>query len=162
MRDSEPGVQEQVARAVDGEAAVVSAGEAHLSHPTQGLLDALTIRQAKGALDRVSVAIVGDIARSRVARSAHRALATLGVPDIRIVAPRAMMPEAAEFAGARRFESLEDGHRGRGRRHDAAHPARARRRRPGGPAGLPPRVRADGGAPRGRQPATRSSCTRAR
>ena len=55
MRDAEPGVQEQVARAVDGEAAVVSAGEAHLSHPTQGLLDALTIRQAKGALDRVSV-----------------------------------------------------------------------------------------------------------
>jgi len=109
MRDGEPGVQEQVARAVDGEAAVVSAGEAHLSHPTQGLLDALTIRQAKGALDRVSVAIVGDIARSRVARSAHRALATLGVADIRIVAPRAMMPEAAEFAGARRFESLAEG-----------------------------------------------------
>jgi aspartate carbamoyltransferase catalytic subunit len=109
MRDSEPGVQEQVARAVDGEAAVVSAGEAHLSHPTQGLLDALTIRQAKGALDRVSVAIVGDVARSRVARSAHRALATLGVADIRIVAPRAMMPEAAEFAGARRCESLAEG-----------------------------------------------------
>jgi aspartate carbamoyltransferase catalytic subunit len=109
MRDVEAGVQEQVARAVDGEAAVVSAGEAHVTHPTQGLLDALTIRQAKGALDRVSVAIVGDIARSRVARSAHRALATLGVPDIRIVAPRAMMPDAAEFAGARRFGSLDDG-----------------------------------------------------
>ena len=109
VRDSEPGAQEQVARAVDGNAAVVSAGEAHLSHPTQGLLDALTIRQAKGPLDRVSVAIVGDLARSRVARSAHRALATLGVPDIRIVAPRAMMPEAAAFAGARRFESLEAG-----------------------------------------------------
>jgi aspartate carbamoyltransferase catalytic subunit len=109
MRDGEPGVQEQVAQAVDGKAAVVSAGEAHLTHPTQGLLDALTIRQAKGSLDRVSVAIVGDIARSRVARSAYRALATLGVPDIRIVAPRAMMPDAAEFAGARRFESLAAG-----------------------------------------------------
>jgi len=109
MRDVEPGVQEQVARAVDGEAAVISAGEAHLSHPTQGLLDALTIRQTKGALDQVSVAIVGDIARSRVARSAHRALATLGVPDIRIVAPQEMMPEAAEFAGARRYESLAQG-----------------------------------------------------
>ncbi len=109
MRDGEPGVQEQVARAVDGEAAVISAGEANLSHPTQGLLDALTIRQAKGDLERVSVAIVGDIARSRVARSAHRALATLGVPDIRIVAPHALMPEAAEFAGARRFESLAEG-----------------------------------------------------
>jgi aspartate carbamoyltransferase catalytic subunit len=109
MRDGETGVQEQVARAVDGEAAVVSAGEAHLSHPTQGLLDALTIRQSKGALDRVSVAIVGDVARSRVARSAHRALSTLGVPDIRIVAPLEMMPEAAEFAGARRYGSLAEG-----------------------------------------------------
>jgi aspartate carbamoyltransferase catalytic subunit len=109
MRSSEAGVQEQVARAVDGEAAVVSAGEAHLSHPTQGLLDALTIRQAKGDLGRVSVAIVGDVARSRVARSAHRVLATLGVPDIRIVAPQAMMPEASGFPGARRFDTLEAG-----------------------------------------------------
>jgi aspartate carbamoyltransferase catalytic subunit len=109
MRGSEAGVQEQVARVVDGEAAVVSAGEAHLSHPTQGLLDALTIRQAMGDLGRVSVAIVGDVARSRVARSAHQVLATLGVPDIRIVAPQEMMPEAAGFAGARRFDSLEAG-----------------------------------------------------
>jgi aspartate carbamoyltransferase catalytic subunit len=109
IRDAEPGVQERVARAVDGEAAVVSAGEAHRSHPTQGLLDALTIRQCRGGFDGVSVAIVGDIARSRVARSAHQALATLGAPDIRIVAPRAMMPEADEFPGARRFETLDEG-----------------------------------------------------
>jgi aspartate carbamoyltransferase catalytic subunit len=109
LRDSESGVHERVARAVDGEAAVVSAGESHLSHPTQGLLDALTLRQCKGDLSRLSVAIVGDIARSRVARSAHRAFATLGVPDIRIVAPRAMMPEAPEFEGCRRFEALDAG-----------------------------------------------------
>jgi aspartate carbamoyltransferase catalytic subunit len=109
IRDAEPGVQERVARALNGEAAVVSAGEAHLSHPTQGLLDALTIRQCRGDFDGISVAIVGDIARSRVARSAHRALETLGVPDIRIVAPRAMMPDAAEFTGARRFDSLDEG-----------------------------------------------------
>jgi aspartate carbamoyltransferase catalytic subunit len=109
IRDAEPGVQAAVAQAVDGEAAVVSAGEAHLSHPTQGLLDALTIRQCQGGFDGVSAAIVGDVARSRVARSAHRAFATLGVPDIRIVAPRAMMPPAGEFEGARRVESLDDG-----------------------------------------------------
>jgi len=109
IRDAEAGVQDAVARAVDGEAAVVSAGEAHLSHPTQGLLDALTIRQAKGDIGRARVAIVGDIARSRVARSAHRALATLGSREIRIVAPRGMMPAAGEFEGARRFESMEDG-----------------------------------------------------
>jgi aspartate carbamoyltransferase catalytic subunit len=109
IRDAEPGVQERVARAVGEEACVVSAGEANLSHPTQGLLDALTIRQCKGRFDRLSVAIVGDVARSRVARSAHRALATLGVPDIRIVAPRAMMPEADAFDGARRFTTADEG-----------------------------------------------------
>jgi aspartate carbamoyltransferase catalytic subunit len=109
IRDAEAGVQAEVARAVDGQASVVSAGEAHVSHPTQGLLDALTIRQCKGGCDGVSVAIVGDVARSRVARSAHRALATLGATDIRLVAPRAMMPAAGEFADCRRFESLDDG-----------------------------------------------------
>jgi aspartate carbamoyltransferase catalytic subunit len=109
IRDAEAGVQAEVARAVDGQASVVSAGEAHLSHPTQGLLDALTIFQCKGGCDGVSVAIVGDVARSRVARSAHRALATLGATDIRLVAPRAMMPAAGEFADCRRFESLDDG-----------------------------------------------------
>jgi len=109
IRDAEPGVQETVARAVDSEAAVVSAGEAHLSHPTQGLLDALTIRQARGGIDRVTAAIVGDVARSRVARSAHRALATLGAAGIRIVAPRAMLPPDGEFEGARRYTSLDEG-----------------------------------------------------
>jgi aspartate carbamoyltransferase catalytic subunit len=109
IRDAEAGVQAAVARAVDGEAAVISAGEAHLSHPTQGLLDALTIRQSRGGFDGAKVAIVGDIARSRVARSAHRALATLGASEIRIVAPRAMMPAADEFAGSRRFETLDQG-----------------------------------------------------
>jgi aspartate carbamoyltransferase catalytic subunit len=109
IRAAEAGVQAEVARAVDGRASVVSAGEAHLSHPTQGLLDALTIRQRKGGFGGTRVAIVGDIARSRVARSAHRALATLGSADIRIVAPRAMMPAAGEFEGCRRFESLDEG-----------------------------------------------------
>jgi aspartate carbamoyltransferase catalytic subunit len=109
IRDAVAGVQEAVARAVDGEAAVVSAGEAHLSHPTQGLLDALTIRQAKCDIGLAKIAIVGDVARSRVARSAHRALATLGAAEVRIVAPRGMMPAADEFEGARRFDSLEDG-----------------------------------------------------
>jgi aspartate carbamoyltransferase catalytic subunit len=109
IRDAEAGVHECVAREVDGQAAVVSAGEAHLSHPTQGLLDAMTIRQCKGDVGKVTIAIVGDIARSRVARSAYQALTTLGVREARIVAPHAMMPGADEFAGARRFESLDDG-----------------------------------------------------
>jgi aspartate carbamoyltransferase catalytic subunit len=109
IRDGEAGVQAAVAAAVDAEAAVVSAGEAHVSHPTQGLLDALTIREAKGDLRRVTVAIVGDVARSRVARSAHRALTTLGAREVRIVAPAAMMPGPGEFEGARRFGSVDEG-----------------------------------------------------
>jgi aspartate carbamoyltransferase catalytic subunit len=109
IRDAEAGVQAEVARAVDGQASVISAGEAHLSHPTQGLLDALTIRQCKGGCDGISVAIVGDVSRSRVARSAHRVLTTLGASDIRLVAPRAMMPADGEFGDCRRFESLDDG-----------------------------------------------------
>jgi aspartate carbamoyltransferase catalytic subunit len=88
---------------------VLSAGEAHLSHPTQGLLDALTVLQHKGSVDRLSVAIVGDIKHSRVARSAAHALQTLGVRELRIVAPGALMPEATEFQGCQRFERMEDG-----------------------------------------------------
>ncbi len=109
IRDAEPGLHEYVARQVGPRVSVISGGESHLSHPTQGLLDALTIRQSKGDFRSLSVAIVGDIRHSRVARSAHRALATLGIPEIRIVAPPEMMPDVAEFAGARRFESLDEG-----------------------------------------------------
>ncbi|HEY7740407.1 MAG TPA: aspartate carbamoyltransferase catalytic subunit [Steroidobacteraceae bacterium] len=108
IRDAEPGIHEYVARHVGDHVAVISGGEAHLSHPTQGLLDALTIRQCKGGFDGLVVAIAGDIRHSRVARSAHRALATLGAGEIRIVAPPEFMPEAAEFEGARRFESFDE------------------------------------------------------
>jgi aspartate carbamoyltransferase catalytic subunit len=109
IRDSEPGVCELVADHVAPHVCVVSAGEAHLSHPTQGLLDALTIRQHKGAFDKLAVAIVGDIRHSRVARSAYHALRTLGIGELRIVAPAALMPEAHEFPGAHRHEHIENG-----------------------------------------------------
>ncbi|MDP9199163.1 MAG: aspartate carbamoyltransferase catalytic subunit [Pseudomonadota bacterium] len=109
IRDAEAGIHEYVARHIGPGVGVISGGEAHLSHPTQGLLDALTIRQCMGGFDGLVVTIAGDVRRSRVARSAHRALATLGVGEVRIVAPPAMMPDAAEFAGARRFSSLDDG-----------------------------------------------------
>ena len=112
IRDAEPGIHDYVARHVGGHVSVISGGEAHISHPTQGLLDALTIRQCKGAFAGLAVTIVGDIRHSRVARSAHRALATLGTTDIRIVAPPELMPDAGEFDGARRFESFDEAVRG--------------------------------------------------
>lgn len=109
IRDSEVGVLQLVANNVEPHVSVLSAGEAHLSHPTQGLLDMLTIRHHKPHFDRLSVAIVGDIRHSRVARSAWIALTTLGVPDVRIVAPAALMPDSDQFTGCQRTESIEQG-----------------------------------------------------
>jgi aspartate carbamoyltransferase catalytic subunit len=109
IRDAEPGVPSLVARHVAPHVSLVNAGEAHVSHPTQGLLDALTIRQRKGEWNGLCVAIVGDVRHSRVARSAAQALATLGVGECRIVAPRPLMPDDDEFPGVRRFNALAPG-----------------------------------------------------
>ncbi|HEY4880631.1 MAG TPA: aspartate carbamoyltransferase catalytic subunit [Steroidobacteraceae bacterium] len=109
IRDAEPGVLAHVAAHVAPKVSVLSAGEAHLSHPTQGLLDALTIRQYKGSIEPLAIAIVGDIRHSRVARSAYQVLRILQAREIRIVAPPALMPDAHEFPGCPRFETLEQG-----------------------------------------------------
>lgn len=109
IRDAEAGVPALVAEHVAPHVSVLSAGEAHVSHPTQGLLDALTVRQQKKRFDGLSIAVVGDIRHSRVARSAYHVFRTLGVPDLRIVAPPALMPEPDEFAGCSRHTSLETG-----------------------------------------------------
>ena len=109
IRDAEAGVPGLVASHVQPHASVLSAGEASVSHPTQGLLDALTILQAKQKFAGLKVAIVGDVKHSRVARSAWHVLSTLGVGEIRIVAPKALMPEAAEFAGCERATSIDAG-----------------------------------------------------
>lgn len=109
LRDAEVGVPALVAANVAPHVSVLSAGEAHVSHPTQGLLDALTVLQKKGRCDGLSIAIVGDIRHSRVARSACQAFRTLGVTDLRIVAPAALMPEAQEFAGCARETDIARG-----------------------------------------------------
>ena len=109
IRDAEAGVPQVVAANVAPHVSVLSAGEAHVSHPTQGLLDALTILQRKQRFDGLAVAIVGDIRHSRVARSAWHALHTLGVTDLRVVAPAALMPEAQEFPGVTRCTDLSAG-----------------------------------------------------
>ena len=112
MRDAEPGLPAYVAAHVAPHVSVVNAGEAHVSHPTQGLLDVLTIRQRKGELGNLSVAIVGDLSHSRVARSTGRALLTLGVGELRLVSPANLMPDAHELAGASRHHSLAEGIKG--------------------------------------------------
>jgi aspartate carbamoyltransferase catalytic subunit len=107
MRDAEPGLPALVARFVAPHVCILNAGEAHLSHPTQGLLDALTVRQAHGDLSKLTVLIAGDISHSRVARSAWRIFTTLGVKELRIAAPDDLMPPPEEFAGAKRFNNID-------------------------------------------------------
>ena len=109
IRDAQAGVTQYVAEHVEPHVSVVSGGEANTTHPTQGLLVALTILQFKGGFRDLVVAIVGDVKHSRVARSDYRALTTLGVGELRLVGPEELMPPADEFAAAARFESLEDG-----------------------------------------------------
>jgi aspartate carbamoyltransferase catalytic subunit len=109
MRDAEPGLPAHVAAHVAPHVSVLNAGEAHVSHPTQGLLDALTIRQRKGEFAPLTVAIVGDLRHSRVARSTGRALLTLGVGELRLVSPASLMPEPGELAGATRHHTLAAG-----------------------------------------------------
>jgi aspartate carbamoyltransferase catalytic subunit len=109
MRDAEPGLPACVAAHVAPHVSVLNAGEAHVSHPTQGLLDALTIRQRKGDFGPLTVAIVGDVSHSRVARSTGRALLTLGVRELRLVSPASLMPGPDEFEGATRHDNLVEG-----------------------------------------------------
>src|ERR1700730_6447526 len=87
IRDAEAGVPGLVAANVAPHVSVLSAGEAHVSHPTQGLLDALTVYQRKQRFEGLVVALVGDIRHSRVARSAFHVFRALGVSDFALVGP---------------------------------------------------------------------------
>ncbi len=109
VRDASAGVPTYIARHVSDHVSVLNAGEADLSHPTQGLLDLLTIRQHKGDFGNLIVAIVGDIAHSRVARSAAQGLYTMGVGELRLISPPAMAPDGDEMPFARIIDNLDDG-----------------------------------------------------
>lgn len=87
VRHRDTGVQTLLAKHALPHVHILNAGESHVSHPTQGLLDVFTIRQHKPDFRNLSVAIVGDIKHSRVARSAVQALAKLGTEDIRLAGP---------------------------------------------------------------------------
>ncbi len=91
--------------------AVLNAGDGRHEHPTQALLDALTIRRAKGRLHRLTVAICGDIAHSRVARS-NILLLNRMESRIRLVAPPTLLPPGIEEFGVEVFDSMAEGLRG--------------------------------------------------
>ena len=79
---------------------IISAGESSISHPTQGLLDLLTIRQAKGAFEDLKVIIMGDISHSRVARSLAEGLDIMNTRNITLISPEEFKPEMSFFPSA--------------------------------------------------------------
>jgi aspartate carbamoyltransferase catalytic subunit len=91
--------------------AVLNAGDGRHEHPTQALLDALTIRRAKGRIQRLTIAICGDIAHSRVARSN---LILLGKMEnrLRLIAPPTLMPSGVEDFGCELFDDMREGLKG--------------------------------------------------
>ncbi len=109
VRDASSGVPAYIARNVDDHVSILNAGEADVSHPTQGLLDLLTIRRHKGSFEGLKVAIVGDIAHSRVARSAAQGLHTLGVGELRLISPPPLAPAQEDVPYAIILDNLDDG-----------------------------------------------------
>lgn len=100
IRHREDGAVARLSQAVQPGTKLINAGDGRSQHPTQGLLDMLTIRQAKGGdFSRLAIAIVGDIAHSRVARSDLCALRALGANDIRVCAPPSLLPDAQTLQG---------------------------------------------------------------
>lgn len=90
---------------------VINAGDGAHEHPTQALLDALTIRRAKGKLARLVVAICGDVLHSRVARSNIILLNAMGA-QVRVIAPSTLLPAGIERMGVERFTRIEEGLKG--------------------------------------------------
>ena len=105
VRHGVAGVPKRIADAVD--APVINAGDGAHEHPTQALLDLLTVYQEKGRLDGLSVTIVGDILHSRVARSNIAAFTKMGA-EVRIAAPPTMIPNKVECLGVKAFTSLRE------------------------------------------------------
>jgi len=107
IRHKQNGLPHHVAENIEG-VSILNAGDGINAHPTQALLDMLTIRQHKKTFDNLSVAIVGDIRHSRVARSGIQAMKTLGTTDIRLIAPETLHYKE-ETPGLERFDNLKKG-----------------------------------------------------
>lgn len=110
VRHSSSGAAHFMATEVTPNVAIINAGDGWHAHPTQAMLDMLTIyREAPKPFDELSVAIIGDIKHSRVARSDISALQTLGVKDIRVIAPKTLLPKGIARYGVNVFEDIDKG-----------------------------------------------------
>ena len=109
IRDSNAGAAYFAAQHVEDHVSVLNAGDGRHAHPTQAMLDMFTIREHKPNFADLSVAIVGDILHSRVARSQIGALKTLGTKDIRVIGPNTLLPTEIDALGVKSFNNMEDG-----------------------------------------------------
>lgn len=109
VRHSQSGAAHLIARHVAPNIHVVNAGDGRHAHPTQALLDMYTIRHYKKEFHNLRVAIVGDVLHSRVARSQIHALTTLGVPELRVIAPKTLLPKDVEKLGVHVYHDMAQG-----------------------------------------------------
>jgi aspartate carbamoyltransferase catalytic subunit len=109
VRHSSSGAAHLIASHVAPHVHVINAGDGRHAHPTQGLLDIYTIRHYKKDFGGLSVAIVGDVLHSRVARSLIHALTTLGAPDVRVIGPRTLLPTGVEQLGVSVHHDMREG-----------------------------------------------------
>ncbi|ABE50369.1 MULTISPECIES: aspartate carbamoyltransferase catalytic subunit [Methylobacillus] len=109
VRHAESGAAHFIARHVAPHIHVINAGDGRHAHPTQGLLDVFTIRRYKPDMHNLRVAVVGDVLHSRVARSEIHALTTLGVPEVRVIAPKTLLPQHVEKLGVHVYHDMREG-----------------------------------------------------
>lgn len=109
VRHSESGAAHFIAKHVAPCIHVVNAGDGRHSHPTQAMLDMLTIKREKGDIFDLKVAIIGDVLHSRVVRSQIQALSILEAREIRVIAPKTLLPSNPEALGVHVYDNIEQG-----------------------------------------------------
>jgi aspartate carbamoyltransferase catalytic subunit len=109
VRHPESGAAHFIAQHAAPHVSIINAGDGRHAHPTQAMLDMFTIRRAKGGFEGLRVAIVGDIQHSRVARSQILALNTLGVTEVRIIAPNTLIPADYRSLGVHWHADMTEG-----------------------------------------------------
>lgn len=109
VRHAESGAVHFITDHVAPGVSVINAGDGRHAHPTQAMLDMLTIFRKKGSFEQLAVAVVGDIAHSRVARSEIHALKTLGVKDLRLIGPTTLLPESFAELGGQVWRNMQQG-----------------------------------------------------
>ena len=109
VRHAISGAAHFIAQNTASHISVINAGDGQHAHPTQAMLDMFTIRQHKQDFKQLRVAIIGDILHSRVARSQIQALNTLETKEIRVIAPKTLLPSHVESLGVKAFSNIEEG-----------------------------------------------------